>query len=101
MTNLTGRQLPRFYTHLHDKTVSVVDRKALLQVSIKCNNLTRTKWFKDNEELVNNSKYVVREDGDLQSLEILNLNLFDCGIYSVNIENRAGSNASSCYLHVS
>jgi len=100
ITNLAGRQQPKFYTHLHDKSVRSSDHTTVLQVSIKCNNLTRTKWFKDNNELFNSNKYIVREEGDLKSLEIRNLSLFDCGIYSVNIENRAGSDASSCYLHV-
>ncbi|KAJ3594699.1 hypothetical protein NHX12_004006 [Muraenolepis orangiensis] len=93
-------QLPQVVDELHDVHVNPGSPMAKMQLRIKGFPKPRVYWFKDGHPLRPSKRVVVRAEGDVHALEILEVKRADMGEYSAYISNVAGSAYSSARLLV-
>ncbi|XP_029381509.1 obscurin isoform X2 [Echeneis naucrates] len=93
-------QLPQVVEELHDVHVSPGAPIAKMELKVKGFPKPRVYWFRDGHPLRSSERIQLLTEGDVHSLEILEVKKEDMGEYSAYISNAAGSAYSSARLIV-
>jgi hypothetical protein len=92
-------QAPEFLKRPSENDVSE-SRSARFECEIKGNPVPNVQWYKSGQEIYDNLKYTITNEGEKYTLVVNNVDLDDQDEYSVKARNSAGQKSAKANLVV-